>query len=735
MKNHSLCIFLFSSVYSSIINIPSDYSTIQAGIDASNQGDTILVAQGLYVENLYIDKEVLLGSNAIYDNLYDSWELNEHIVNTIISGYNHSTNQGGSCIKIANGNIQPTIKGFTFTEGRGSSVTEASCGPDEKISGGAILIYKAYPKINYNKFLNNGSSNSQEQYKIVNEGGSMVHYDDDDVEFDEDRGATSLQNIRTIPDTLDFRYNYFSKNYSSTGSCIFSDFEGVIDLSNSIFEHIDCSANGANRYMLGTKSETTTYVQNNVQGNCIGIDTVYVDVNGNDSNIGTYDHPLKTITYALKLNRDSSTTVIKVGPGLYSPSTNGETFPLVIKNNTHLIGFSKESTVLYAQGDYFNQRRVIEIYDGIAGVWVADNILIRDFTITGGYHIDDACIGGGGILIGDPVNFAMAGIPNVSPMPTLDNLIIQYNTSNVGGGIYSYSGNDFEISNSLINNNKQTTGGYVLASGVGLYGGNAIINRTIFTNNYTPDDFSMIFISGGEEVIYNGAAAIGTNSGNLLVTNSIFSENEYAIYNFIFNQANISIVNSIFYNNENTECYDQNAIYSLMELGGCNTTLEGAGNIETNPMFVDYENGDFNLQPNSPCIDAGTSDINGDGVSDILDYSGDSPDMGAFEWVELNIIDTDLPYYYSLYQNYPNPFNPLTTIKYLLPNESLVKITIYDMLGNTINNLVNKNQTSGYRTIQWDATNNEGQSVSAGVYLYSIQAGDFRQTKKMILLK
>ena len=57
------------------------------------------------------------------------------------------------------------------------------------------------------------------------------------------------------------------------------------------------------------------------------------------------------------------------------------------------------------------------------------------------------------------------------------------------------------------------------------------------------------------------------------------------------------------------------------------------------------------------------------------------------------------------------------------------------MLGNVVNNLVNENQTSGFKSAQWNATNNEGQSVSAGVYLYTIEAGDYRQTKKMVLLK
>ena len=90
---------------------------------------------------------------------------------------------------------------------------------------------------------------------------------------------------------------------------------------------------------------------------------------------------------------------------------------------------------------------------------------------------------------------------------------------------------------------------------------------------------------------------------------------------------------------------------------------------------------------------------------------------------------------FKLNQNYPNPFNPITNLSYDLLEDSYVSITIYDLLGNVVNNLVNTYQSSGYKTVQWNATNNQGQPVSAGVYLYSIEAGDFRQIKKMILLK
>ena len=85
--------------------------------------------------------------------------------------------------------------------------------------------------------------------------------------------------------------------------------------------------------------------------------------------------------------------------------------------------------------------------------------------------------------------------------------------------------------------------------------------------------------------------------------------------------------------------------------------------------------------------------------------------------------------------NYPNPFNPVTTLRYDLPEDAMVNITIYDMMGRIVSNLVSSQQNAGYKSIQWDATNNTGQPVAAGVYLYSIEAGEFRQTKKMILLK
>jgi len=94
-----------------------------------------------------------------------------------------------------------------------------------------------------------------------------------------------------------------------------------------------------------------------------------------------------------------------------------------------------------------------------------------------------------------------------------------------------------------------------------------------------------------------------------------------------------------------------------------------------------------------------------------------------------------LPQGFALEQNFPNPFNPFTTLRYDLPENALVNITIYNMMGRVVKTMVNSHQNAGFKSVRWNATNDAGSPVSAGIYLYMIQAGEFRQTKKMVLLK
>ena len=94
-----------------------------------------------------------------------------------------------------------------------------------------------------------------------------------------------------------------------------------------------------------------------------------------------------------------------------------------------------------------------------------------------------------------------------------------------------------------------------------------------------------------------------------------------------------------------------------------------------------------------------------------------------------------IPLDYFLKQNYPNPFNPITSLRYDLPNDGFVNITVYDMMGRIVKTLVNGSQTAGFKSVQWNATNDRNEPVSAGLYLYTIQAGSLIQTNKIVLLK
>ncbi len=93
-------------------------------------------------------------------------------------------------------------------------------------------------------------------------------------------------------------------------------------------------------------------------------------------------------------------------------------------------------------------------------------------------------------------------------------------------------------------------------------------------------------------------------------------------------------------------------------------------------------------------------------------------------------IGADVPRTFLLEQNYPNPFNPSTTIRYQLPVASEVKLEVYDVLGKKVAKLVNERQAAGVYQVIWNAN-----GLSSGTYFYRLQAGQFVQTRKMMLVK
>lgn len=173
------------------------------------------------------------------------------------------------------------------------------------------------------------------------------------------------------------------------------------------------------------------------------------------------------------------------------------------------------------------------------------------------------------------------------------------------------------------------------------------------------------------------------------------------------------------------------------------TLVSGNGNISVDPLFRNPDNADFHLMAtycgdpyNSPCIDVGDPD-NLDYILDCdFGQGGERSDMGAYGGDNLGypteIFEQELiiPESVELLQNYPNPFNAITTIKYYLPSESDISLSIYNLLGQRIEILFNGTQTAGDHSVAWDASR-----IPSGIYFARLEAAGRAENSKMLLLK
>jgi hypothetical protein len=123
-----------------------------------------------------------------------------------------------------------------------------------------------------------------------------------------------------------------------------------------------------------------------------------------------------------------------------------------------------------------------------------------------------------------------------------------------------------------------------------------------------------------------------------------------------------------------------------------------------------------------------------DGI-DTVNVTGDDRVLFVNRYEYLSTVSEGIPVEFALHENYPNPFNPTTTLRFDLPEVSDITLTIYNMLGQKVRTFNMQSTPAGYHSITWDVTNDYGEQVGAGVYLYQLQAKGFVKTRTMVLLK
>jgi hypothetical protein len=324
---------------------------------------------------------------------------------------------------------------------------------------------------------------------------------------------------------------------------------------------------------------------------------------------------------------------------------------------------------------------------------------------------------------------------------------IQNGYAENGGGIHCGSSSP-RLAGLIIANNVVENGG----AGIDIFGSSpTLVNCIIISNDagnfgggMSNDMSSPILIN----CVFYDNSAVGAGGGISNYTNSqaimincLISGNSAGYGGGMWNGwSSPTATNCIFWGNTPDEIDGGSSIVTFSDIQG---GWEGEGNIDVDPFFRDPENGDFHLMStecgdpfDSPCIDTGLPDI----IDSLLDCSWGLgtilSDMGAYgggDSTTVGITDDkerEIPNRFALAQNYPNPFNISTVIHYQITTTSNVTIEIYDILGRKVETLIEEEQPSGYHRAIWNA-----ESKSSGIYFYRIQAGDFVESRKMMLLK
>ncbi len=472
-------------------------------------------------------------------------------------------------------------------------------------------------------------------------------------------------------DTVEFRGHGLDTDGTIEAHLWLSDLDGTIstleDFSVSA-RHFSAGAHTISYSVEdddGAWSEPATGALTIIEGG-----QIYVNATaGADVNDGSEESPLKTITHALASAQGSSgrPVTIHVAAGTYALSANGEHFPLIMKGWISLVGEDDETTTLDAEGGAYH----VILCDDV------DGVTIEGFTITGGNAdgsvVAEACGGGIYCYKCSPTiqnntitgNFAVSGGGGILSYDycsaTITNNTISTNSATTGGGIFCWLSSPL-ISNNTISTNSATRGGGISCM---THASPTIDNNTITDNSADTGGGGISFSIESSPAISNNTItgnSAGENGGGIwcfhLCAPTIFNnaitgndagedgagiccleESSPIISNntIAFNSATLdgggiysldsspSIFDCIIWDNGD-DLYDCSATYCCIE-----DRDRGWGNIHDDPLFVTGPNGDYYLDRDSPCIDAGSRSADEAGMAKYTTQAKGTPDTGVVD--------------------------------------------------------------------------------------------------------
>ena len=653
-----------------VITIPTDYHTIQAGIDAAVDGDTVLVQPGTYVENIMLgQKEIVIlstdGANSTFltqlnESLPALWVAHSNAHDAQIEGFTFTGNSGGfrgTALKIESSS--PIIKSCKFINNSGYALlnsfnsnpvfTNCLIADNDVVY---ICFFDGVP--DPMAFRHTTIANNVGTWGLANQTSANVELTNCIVHGNELGGLSGLFNVSNsliqggypggtnVIDVDPLFYNSDISDYSlsvwspAIGAGITST-EAQSDLAGSDRP----SPAGSNPDMGAYESQLATPLHNSF---------IYVSSTGDDNgSVGAESNPFATIQAAIDYSENGDTVLVQPGTYVENINFNGKNI---------VVG----SLFLTTQDTAFISQTVID--GGQDGSVVTFSSSEDSLSVLSGLTITNGLAQyGGGILISSAspkllnldiygnISWSQAaGISFNNSNTTIINSKIRDNDggSGEGGGVYCYTSN--------INFHNVTITGNLALNGAGLKLSlsNPTLTNVIIANNYSNSKGGGIYcgfsspllinstIVGNSAAVYGGGLYCISDSHPVLV-NSILSGNSEEIYFFSSTPSSLTVTSSLVSNGQEG-----------IVIGALHDVIWGSGSIAGDPLFVDFETGDYRLADYSPCIGAGldtsivpTTDIDGHLRPN---PAGSNPDIGAYE----NLYGT--PQHIPITINIPNDF-------------------------------------------------------------------------------
>ncbi|MCF7913378.1 MAG: hypothetical protein K9M99_12700 [Candidatus Cloacimonetes bacterium] len=773
-----------------------EYQVIQEAINASADGDIVLVHPGRYYENINFN-----GHNITLASFYIMEPIQSYIDSTIIDG-----NYLGSCIMIENGETAE-VSGFTLVNNEEGLNIPLDDYPNN--AGGGICVDEGSQVNLFNCIIQNCFSRWG--------GGVAVCYESycnfSNVDIRNNRALISGGGIYIVG-IVDFDQSNLCSiynNIAAMGMDIYLDhcemqLDIILDTFSSMLYELDYF------YISEYESSDISITCENSYFSMINSD-IYVAPWGNDNNSGlNEDEPLKTIAYAMQIIEPDSLDpkTIHLAEGTYSFSQNNQIFPFAVKSDIMLQGAGMVNTIFDAE--YYSSILIIMRQ---RNVQVSDINIIdcRSSALTGATACQNSSeVSFKNMLIENSLCSSTSGLSFSRSIGIIAENIIVRDASNSEYstiGIHDYS-NDITINNVIIDN-LSIIGDAGSEVGLFLSFSNVTVRNTIISNCSAQDAY-LIFYQNIEE---------STGDNNLDLTNTLIFNNNITYTSWAFaeiylqhryqtmNIANCTIANNhgfgnmmsvfgmaelsnnIIYNPDmNNQLFLNNDIYGVpYDVVMSNNLVDGEGFYVDLPQHVTYTGNLWNSEPlfagecypylpenipdyyqlsaESPCIDAGTPDTLGLNIppmdlkgneriwNDIIDTGcyeyGAPPHVGNTE----NVIENGK----SKIENYPNPVylnggRGVVFLEFTLPDIPIddPRIEIYNIRGQKVKTIELTQSLSGlariaglasretqrgeaYSTV-WNCRNEQRKTVAAGVYFYTLSvAGEIKGANKLLILK